>query len=59
MNDFADARLRILGADFYRDVLEYNTGDTVPGFTFLISLIGITSFTVVVILIKKKRVRKI
>ncbi|MBK5114607.1 MAG: hypothetical protein KGD59_02050 [Candidatus Heimdallarchaeota archaeon] len=54
INMIADARLRILGADFYRDVLEYNTGDTAPGYTYLIAVAGLTTLVIMVILRKKK-----
>ncbi len=57
INAIMDIRHRNNGTDFYRDVLEYNTGN-VPGFTFLLSIVGITTFAMTIIITKKKKERK-
>lgn len=52
-----DARLWILAADFYSEILEYNTGDSAPGFTFQIAFAGTITIAVTLI-VKRKRERK-
>ncbi|MGC9779533.1 MAG: hypothetical protein HZR80_09860 [Candidatus Heimdallarchaeota archaeon] len=55
INIFMDARQRSgPGAEFYRDVLEFNSNMGVPGFTFVISMFGITSLVLTVIIFRKK-----
>jgi len=55
INMIMDARQRDgAGPAFYQDTLEYNTGDMVPGYTYVISTIGITTLAVTVIISRKK-----
>ncbi len=55
INMIMDARQRDgTGPDFYQDTLEYNTGESVPGFTFVASIIGVATLVVTVIFSRKK-----
>ena len=55
INMIMDARQRDgIGPAFYQDILEYNTGETVPGYTFVISIIGITTLAATVLISRKK-----
>jgi hypothetical protein len=47
-------RISIDGLEFYRDVLDFGTR-SVPGFTYLISLIGLSTIAVIII-IKRKNI---
>ncbi len=57
INANMDTRHRNNGTDFYRDVLEYITRN-VPRFIFLLSIVGITTFAMTIIMTKKKKERK-
>lgn len=55
INMIMDARQRDgTGPDFYQDTLEYNTGESVPSFSFVASIIGIATLTTTVIISRKK-----
>jgi len=56
-----DCRQRINasdGTEFYRDILEFSPR-SVPGFTYLSSIAGVTTIVLIFILSKRKRIRKI
>jgi hypothetical protein len=57
INMIMDARQRGgPGADLYRDVLEYNSNTgSAPGFTFVLSILGLSTIILAVIIYKKKR----
>jgi len=55
INMIMDSRQRDgTGPDFYQDTLEYNTSESVPGFTVVASIIGIATLVVTVIISRKK-----
>ena len=57
VNMIMDARHRTgPGAEFYRDTLEYNVGtESAPGFTNVISFVGLATIVLIIINKKKKR----
>ncbi|NHJ85863.1 MAG: hypothetical protein FK734_10405 [Asgard group archaeon] len=56
VNMIMDARHRTgSGAEFYRDVLEYNIGtESAPGYTIIISLVSLSAIIMILIIFKKK-----